>query len=256
MESLHKKNIVIGTLWTLIGQFGYLSVALISNIILARILSPYEFGQIGIVMFFIIISKVFTESGLSGAIIRKKDASAVDYSTVFIFNLILSLVLVVVLFFAAGPIANFYNDIELKDIIRVSSVVLLIYAFQIIHITKLVEQLEFKKKATYEFIAILTSSITAILLAYQGFGVWAMVIMQILTALILSLLLWLFEERPTVFMFSLSSFKKLYKFGINTTFSLLLNTFFDNIYQLILAKYFAIIQTGLSTKRKKYKKFP
>ena len=121
MEDLHKKNIIIGTLWALFGQFGYMLVALIANIILARILTPYEFGQVGIVMFFIIISKVFTESGLSGAIIRKKDATPTDYSTVFIFNLILSLVLVVVLFFAAEPIAHFYNDIELKNIIRVSN---------------------------------------------------------------------------------------------------------------------------------------
>ena len=230
MKSLHKKNIIIGTLWTLIGQFGYLSVALISNIILARILSPYEFGQIGIVMFFIIISKVFTESGLSGAIIRKKDATATDYSTVFIFNLILSVVLVIILFFAAGPIANFYNDIDLKGIIRVSSIVLIIYALQITHITKLVQQLQFRKKVTYEFIAILVSSITAIIFAYNGFGVWAMVLMQILTAFILSLLLWMFEKRPSLFVFSLSSFKKLYKFGVNTTFSLLINTVFDNIY--------------------------
>lgn len=256
MDSGHKKNIIIGTIWTLIGQFGYLSVALISNIILARILTPYEFGQIGIVMFFIIMSKVFTESGLSGAIIRKKDADAVDYSTVFIFNLILSVVLVVILFFAAGPIADFYNDIELKDIIRYSSVVLLIYAFQITHITKLVQQLEFRRKATYEFIAILISSITAILLAYKGFGVWAMVTMQILTALILTILLWLFEKRPTVFMFSLSSFRNLYRFGMNTTISSLLNTVFDNIYQLILGKYFAINQTGLFYQAKKIQEIP
>ena len=75
MEILHKKNIIIGTLWTLFGQFGYMLVGLTANIILARILTPYVFGQIGIVMFFIIIAKVFTESGLSGAIIRKKNAT-------------------------------------------------------------------------------------------------------------------------------------------------------------------------------------
>tara|TARA_R110000822_G_scaffold30143_2_gene88167 strand:+ start:2296 stop:3747 length:1452 start_codon:yes stop_codon:yes gene_type:complete len=256
MEDLHKKNIIIGTLWALFGQFGYMLVALIANIILARILTPYEFGQVGIVMFFIIISKVFTESGLSGAIIRKKDATPTDYSTVFIFNLIISLVLVVVLFFAAEPIAHFYNDIELKDIIRVSSAVLIIYAFQITHITKLVQQLQFRKKAIYEFIAILISAITAITFAYKGFGVWAIVLMQILTASILSLILWMFEEWPTVFVFSTGSFMKLYNFGINTTFSSLLNTVFDNVYQLILGKYFAINQTGLYYQAKKIHEVP
>lgn len=256
MENLHKKNIIIGTLWALFGQFGYMLVGLTANIILARILTPYVFGQIGIVMFFIIIAKVFTESGLSGAIIRKKNATATDYSTVFIFNLIISIILVVTLFFSAEPIAEFYNDIALKNIIRVTSLVLLIYAFQIIHITKLVQQLEFRKKATYEFIAILLSAITAITFAYKGFGVWAIVLMQILTATILSLLLWIFEEWPTTFVFSFKSFKKLYNFGINTTFSLLLNTVFDNVYQLILGKYFAISQTGLYYQAKKIQEVP
>lgn len=256
MIKAFKRDIISGFFWSFLGQFGYMLVGLIANIILARLLSPYEFGQVGIIMFFIVIAKVLTESGLSGALIRKNDATEEDFSTVFIFNLGVSLALMLILITFSGVIANFYGDEELKSILIATSSVLLINAFQITQNAKLVKSLKFKKKASYEFIAILTASIIGVVLAFYDAGVWAIVSMQIVTALVLTVLLWVFEGPLKKIVFSKKSFKGLYKFGVNTTLASLINTAFDNIYQLILGKYFAISQTGFFYQGKKLQEVP
>ena len=138
-------------MWSVFGQVGYLGVAFITNILLVRILGPYEFGQIGIIMFFVAIGKVLTESGLSGALVRKNDATEEDFSTVFIFNLIISFVLVAVIIVMSGYVADFYKDTSLENILIVSSMVLLIDAFRIPQNAKLVKELKFKKNSISKF---------------------------------------------------------------------------------------------------------
>lgn len=256
MSKAFKRDIVTGFFWSFLGQFGYMFIGLVANIILARLLSPYEFGQIGIIMFFIIIAKVLTESGLSGALIRKNDATEDDFSTVFIFNLVISLVLMFLLILFSGAISNFYDDEELQNILIATSSVLLINAFQITQNARLVKNLKFKRKASYEFIAIFFASILGVALAFYNAGVWAIVAMQIATAFFLTVLLWIFEGSLKKIVFSKTSFKALYRFGLNTTLASLLNTAFDNIYQLILGKYFAISQTGFFYQGKKLQEVP
>src|SRR5690606_28451166 len=180
-----KKSFITGFIWSFVGQTSYLFVALIANVILARLLTPYEFGQVGIVMFFILISKVLTESGLTGALVRKKDATEDDFSTVFIFNLAISVFLFFLLIFSAGFIADFYNNLELKNILIVLSFVLIINAFQFTQNAKIVRDMKFKKQALYAFISVIISSLIGIILAFLKYGVWALVIMQVCNALIL-----------------------------------------------------------------------
>lgn len=238
------RSLLLNTLWSFIGRFGYLTVGLITNIILARLLSPKEFGQLGIIMFFIIIGNVLTESGLSGALVRKQKVTDIDYSTIFIFNLIVSLVLMAVLIASSGFVSEFYSDSELKILLIVSSFVLLVNAFKITQSTRLIKELQFKKKAVYEFVAIFIASIITVFLAIKGAGVWALIAFQLLIAIISTLLLWFFVGPLKSYRFSTVSFKSFYKFGVNTTFASLLNTGFDNIYQLVLGKYFSIAQSG------------
>ncbi|SFF77213.1 Membrane protein involved in the export of O-antigen and teichoic acid [Salegentibacter agarivorans] len=256
MTKAFKRDIVNGFFWSFFGQFGYMFIGLVANIILARLLSPYEFGQVGIIMFFIVTAKVLTESGLSGALIRKNDATERDYSTVFIFNLGVSIALMMLLIGFSGVIADFYDDQELKNILIVTSSVILINAFQIIQNAKLVKHLKFKKKASYEFVAIFTASTIGVVLAFYNWGVWAIVIMHIVTAFLLTVLLWVFEGPVSKIIFSKTSFLNLYKFGVNTTLASLINSVFDNIYQLILGKYFAISQTGFYYQGKKIQEVP
>jgi teichuronic acid exporter len=251
-----KQTLVVGTFWTLVGQFGYLAITLIANIVLARILSPSEYGQLGIVLFFIVIASVLSESGLGGALVRNNNATDVDYSTIFIFNLVISVFLCLLLISCSGYIADFYEDQSLKKLLIASSFVLVINAFQFVQSAKLVKQMRFKQKAIYEFIAILIAATIGIILALKNFGVWSLVVMQLLTSLILTLLLWFFEGGHGAFIFNKKSFKFHYRFGLNTTLASIINAVFDNAYQIILGKYFAIAQTGLYYQAKKLQDIP
>lgn len=250
------RSLVVNTLWSFIGRFGYLTVGLLTNIVLVRLLSPNEFGQLGIIMFFIAIGNILTESGLSGALVRKKDVTETDYSTIFIFNLAISIVLVLILCILSKFIANFYKDPQLQYLLIASSAVLIINAFRIVQNTRLIRNLEFKKKATYDLIAILLASVISIILAAKGAGTWALIALQLLLSIFSTLLLWIFVGPLKSFEFSFSSFKGFYKFGMNTTLASILNTGFDNVYQLVLGKYFSIAQTGYYFQAKSLQNIP
>lgn len=250
MSSL-KRDIIKGTIWSILGQLGSLIVVLGTNIWLARMMSPTEFGQLGIVMFFIILSSVLTEGGLAGALVRKSDVTEEDYSTVFIFNFIVSATCYLVLVGFSGLIANFYNNHLLRDLLIVSGTVLIINAFQIVQNVKMVRKMEFKEKSLYRLISVVLASTIGIILAYKGLGVWALVTIQILISLFSTILLSWHGGVYIKWKFSKASFKQLYSFGVNTSLASLINTSFDNIYQLILGRYFSIVQVGLYYQAKK-----
>lgn len=256
MSNIVSKNLLKNAIWSFVGQIGYLTITLISNIILVRLLSPKEFGQLGIIMFFIIVSNVLVESGLSGALIRKPNISEFDYSTIFIFNLIVSIVLMFLLIFSSGAIADLYNDPELKNALMVSSIILLLNALRITQTTKLVKEMRFKVKSFYEIIAAFLGGGIGIIFALKGAGIWSLVVLQLSTSLFLTIQLWLFVGPLKSYEFNFDSFRQFYKFGINTTLASLLNTAFDNIYQLILGKYFSISQTGYYYQAKKLQDIP
>lgn len=251
-----KRRFVRGFLWSLIGQSGYLLVNLLSSIILARLLTPYEFGQVGIVMFFITISKVLTESGLSGALIRKQDATEEDFSTVFVFNLVISLGLMLILIIGSGAISEFYNDTAIKNVLIALSFVLIINSFQFTQNAKIIKALKFKKQALYAFCSVCIGALTGISLAYLGFGVWSLVVMQLTNAFVLTAIYRIFEGPAGRLVFKKKSFYSVYKFGLNTTVGSIINTSVDNIYNLILGKYFSIQQTGFYYQAKKLQEIP
>lgn len=251
-----EKKIKSGLIWSVVGQFGYLIVTFLTNIILARLLSPKEFGIIAIATFFIVLSKVLSESGLSGALIRKNDATEVDNSTIFIFNLVVSVILYVVLFIFSPQIEHYYDIVNLALYLKILGIVLIINSFQIIQNVRLVKKLQYKKISTYSLIAVIISSVLAIIIAVLGYGVWALILLQVFNALFLTLIYWFKEQGLTVYKFSKASFKELYGFGLYTTLSSLLNTGFDNVYQLILGKYFSLGQTGYYFQAKKLSEIP
>ncbi len=252
-----KQKLVVGFFWSFFGQAGYLLVSLVTNIILARILGPEVFGKIGIIMFFIVIAKVLSESGLGGALVRKKETSEEDYSTVFFFNLGISIILFLLIIISADSIASFYKDESLKKLLIVASSVLIINAFQIIQNVKLIRALNYKKKAKFELIAVSIASTIGIVSATKfNTGIWAVVAVQLLTAFIITVQYWLYGGLLKKWVFNIHSFKTMYKFGVNTTLASILDTAFDNIYQLILAKYFNVRQAGLYFQAKKLQEVP
>jgi len=245
-----------GVIWSVVGQFGYLGVSLLANIIIARLLSPTEFGQLGIVLFFISIAKVLTDSGLGGALVRNNKASNIDYSTIFIFNLVVSVLLCLVIILISGQISIFYDDPLLKELLIVTSFILIINAFQFVQGVKLVKNMRFKEKAMYEFIAIVISTSIGIYLVLNDYGIWSLIVMQLVTALIITILFWVFEGGHGSLKFSKKSFYFHYRFGANTTLASVLNTIFNNIYIALLGKYFSVTETGLYFQAKKLQEIP
>jgi O-antigen/teichoic acid export membrane protein len=251
-----QRQTLSGAFWSLTGQIGLMAIGLLTNIILARLLSPFQFGQMGVLMFFIILANIFTESGFGGALVRKKNISPIDYSTAFIFNLGVSVSCFLVLVLFSGKISLYYKDPALQKLLIVVGSVLLINAFNFTQQAKLVKELKFKKLAIIQLTAVVISSIVSICMAYLGFGIWALVTFQLLTPFINTSCLILFDGSLFAFAFSRAAFKEMYAFGVNTTATALIATGFDNIYSLILGRFFSINQAGFYYQAKRLQDVP
>lgn len=251
-----KRSLLINTFWSFFGKVGYLLIGLITNIILVRILGPKEFGQIGIVMFFVTIFSVLIESGMAGALVRKEKIKDIDYSTVFVFNMVVSLILMLLFVSLAVPISEFYEDPDLKNVLIVVSSVLVINALRMTQTAKLIKELQFKKKITFEIIAICISSFFSILMAINDVGIWSLVALQLITSIVLTSLQCFFVPRTYNYLFDFNVLKGLYKFGVNTTIASVINSTFDNIYQIIIARYFSIENSGFYYQAKRLQDMP
>lgn len=254
--SIQKKKILVGLLWSFVGKFTYIIIGFLANVFLARMLMPEEFGRVGIAMTFVVIANVLSESGFSGALVRKLDVKEKDFSTAFIFNLLVSILLYVVLFFSAEFISIYYKDLELENIIKISSLVVIINAFSMVQNARANIALAYKKITNITTFAIVFSSILGVFLAFKNFGVWSIVIMQLANAISLSILFWISFGSLKKIEFSRKSFRYLLGFGSNTTIALFLNRFFDSVYQLVIGRFFLMTDVGLYYQAKKIQDVP
>lgn len=251
MSSLKNKS-VDGVIWNLIEKFGVQFIQLILGIVLARILDPKDYGLIGMLTIFIAISTIFIDSGFGLAYIQKKNVTKQDASTIFYFNLIVSLLCFIILWFAAPFIANFYSENRLIDLLRVLSLILIINSFSLIQQSNLTRNVDFKKKTIISTISTLLSGLIAIIAAMNGYGVWSLVIQRLSKALIYGVGLWyLYTWRPSLD-FKLSSLKSMLSFSTWALFLGVINTVFDNIYYVVIGKYFPAAQLGFYTKAKQF----
>jgi len=251
-----KQKTISGITWSFIDNFSNLGIQFIIGIILARLLSPKEFGLIGMITVFMVISQAFIDSGFSNSIIRKKDCTQIDYSTVFYFNLFIGVIFYFLLFFLAIPISIFYNEPELINIIRIVGVGLIISSITIIQSTVLVKKVDFKLQTKISLVSSALSGIIGISMAYSGFGVWSLVWKSITAAIFSSVLLWLWNRwRPTL-RFNFNIFKEHFKFGYKLLLSGLINTLQQNIFYLIIGKYFSAVELGYYTRAQQFSSLP
>ena len=190
MDELRKKT-VTGSFWALFERFGYLGIQFISNIVLARLLMPSDFGTIGVLTIFTSLSSVLIDSGLSSALIQKKTINEEDKSTVFFTNLSISIIVYVVIYFFAPVIAGYFSNPDIKNLLRAIELMVVIDAFAAIQSTTLGREMDFKTLSIYKIISIIIAVIVSIGLAYAGMGVWALVIQYLLFSLCRALLLWI-----------------------------------------------------------------
>ena len=247
MSTLKDKT-VRGVRWSLIDNVASSGISFLVGIVLARILSPAEFGILGMIAVFIAISNSIVDSGFSSALIRKTDANDLDYNTVFYFNLLIGIILYAVLFFCAPAISSFFHEPVLIPVTRVIGTVLIINAFSIIQRTLLEKRVNFKTQAKISLIASVVSGILGIGMAMKGFGVWSLVGQQVSKQLLNSIFLWIYNSWRPAREFSRQSFKELFGFGSKLMISSLINTMYKNLYYVIIGKFYSAAQLGQFTR--------
>lgn len=250
MSSL-KKQALHGAFWSFTERFGQQGVQFFISIILARLLEPEDFGVLGMIMIFSALAQSVVDSGFGMALIHKQDADHTDESTVFWFNLLAGLVMAGTLFFAAPWIAGFYNVPLLKPITQVFSLNLIINSFGIVQNSLLIKELAFKKRMKPILASVFISGLVGIFMAFHGFGIWSLVVQGLVMNGVKTLGLWVVHPWRPAFVFSGESFRTLWKFGSNLLFSGLLNTFFDNIYLVIIGRLYSAADLGFYQRGKR-----
>lgn len=246
-----KEKALSAVAWNAIQRYGALLVSFVTNIVLARILSPDDFGLIGLLTVFIAVASSVTESGFNSALIQQKEVTQKDYSTVFYWNLIMSLIMVATLYFAAPFIARYFGRPLLKDILRLESVILVINSLCIVQTTRLMKFLQFKVLAIRTLVATVVASIVGITLAYFGFGVWALVWQGIVNSFVGAVLLWNVTNWRPMLQYSWESFKRMFRFGLFIFISSICNTLYINVQSFIIGRNFSISNLGYYSQAKK-----
>lgn len=226
-------------IWRFMERCGAQGVTFLVSVVLARILTPEDFGQIALITVFTTIMQVFVDSGLGTALIQKKDADDLDFSSVFYFNLVVCFVLYVIMFMAAPIIANFYSDASLTSIIRVISLTIVISGVKGIQQSYVSRNMLFKRFFYSTLGGTVASAFFGIGLAYAGFGVWAIVAQQLSNTAIDTLILWMTVKWRPKKIFSWERLKGLLSFGWKMLASALLDTVYGNIRSLIIGKMYS-----------------
>ena len=242
------KKAVSGLGWTFTQQFSNQFISFVVSIILARFLGPAEFGLIGMLGIFIAIGNTLMDSGLTSSLIRTPDADQRDYSTVFMINIIGSVIFYLILYFAAPLIASFYKHDILTALIRVYALTFIIQAFVGVQSTRLTKKLNFKTQLLIQIPSLLGGGILGITLAKLGYGAWSLVWMSLFQSLISTILHWIYAGWRPSFILDKKLFKYHYGFGYKVAISSLVQTFYTNIYALIIGRYFSAVQVGLYTR--------
>ena len=255
MSNLKQKT-VSGLFWSFIDNFSKLGLTFVIGIILARLLTPYDFGLIGMTTIFIALSKSLMDSGFTQALIRKKDCTQADYSTVFFFNLLVGFTLYFVLFFCAPIISRFFEEPKLILIIRVIGIGIIVNAFTLVQRARLIKEINFKLQTKISVIASLFSGIIGITMAYRGYGIWSLVFQTLSSFFFTSFLLWIWNKWKPSFVFSKNSFNEMFSFGYKLLISGLIDTAYRNIYLLIIGKYFSTADLGFYTRADQFNNLP
>ena len=251
-----KQKAIGGLAWTLGQQFSVQILTFIVSVILARQLSPAEFGLFGMISILISLGSTLMDSGLTSSIIRTPNAGQKDYSTVFVLNLSSSLVIYGIVFVTAPYVASFYNQPILTDIIRVFCVSFIFNAFKGVQSAKLTKEMNFKTQMMIQIPSVLISGILGIFLAYNGFGVWSLVWMYLLQSLLSSLQYWLYSGWTPDFKFDTQCFKYHFNFGYKMMLSSVITTLYNNLYIIIIVKYFSATQLGYYTRALSLRQLP
>ena len=252
------KQIVIKSMvWNGIGKIVSQIIQFVLNVVLARLLLPEDFGLIGMLSIFMSLSQILVQSGFSHAFIQKKERRSLDFSTVFIFDISISIILYFVLFLSAPIIANFFNQPLLIFLVRIYCLTIIINSIGLVFTARLHIEMNFRYNEIASISSMVVSGIIGITFAYLGYGVYALVIQTITRSIINLMVLVLLSKWFPGLKFSFSVFKGLYKFGVNILIVKLIGNFFnDNIYKVMIGRTFSASALGHFTYASKFAELP
>lgn len=239
MSQRDNETVVSNFIWRFAERSGAQLVTFVVSIVLARLLMPEDYGTIALVTVFTSIMQVFVDSGLSTALIQKKDADDLDFSSVFYFNFVVCIILYLVMFFTAPLIASFYNMSELTLVVRVISLTIVISGVKGVQQSYVSRNMLFKRFFYATLCGTIFSAFLGIAMAYAGFGVWAIVAQQLSNTAIDTLILWITVKWRPKRMFSWNRLKGLLGFGWKMLCSALLDTVYNNLISLLIGKVYS-----------------
>lgn len=247
-----KQKTKVGIVWNIIEKIAVQGIGFVLNIILARLLTPSDYGIVGMLTIFLTFSNVFIDSGFSRALIQKQNRNENDYSTVLIFNIIISIIIYIILFFASPAIAQFYKTPELLQLQRVFFLVIILNSLTVVQNAQLQINVDFKHIAIINSFSVIISGIIAIIAAYNGLGPFALVIQTLSKALISAIMFWIIGKWVPKTGFSKKSFKNLFGFGSKLLVSGLLSTTITNVYNLVIGKVYNPASLGYYTRAQQF----
>lgn len=254
-ESLKKKTLK-GTLWSAAERFSYQSVGFLVMIIMARILSPDDYGLIAELTVFIAVSQSLVDSGFSQALIRKLDRTETDNSTAFYFNIVVGLLLYLLLFICAPLIADFYEEPILTPLMRVIGLSLPLNSLVVVQRALFTIDIDFKTQAKATVTGAVVSGIIGIYMSYAGYGVWAIAGYQVSNLCVATLMFWILSKWRPSWTYSWKSFRELFSFGSKIAISGVLETLYHNIYLIVIGKTFRTADLGYYTRAAQFGDFP
>lgn len=243
MNSLSDR-IVSGVFWSSLQKIGAKGITFLVTIFLARLLTPKDFGLIGMLTIFIQISQTIVQGGFKQALIQKKEVDEEDYSSVFYINLVVGLLFYLLLFALAPYIAAFYDQPILTSLTRILSIIFVVNAFSFIQESRLIKKMQFKTLMLIHIPSTIIGGVISVAMAFLGFGVWSIVVMQLARALVYAIQIWIYSKwRPLLF-FNMAKAKLLFSFGSKLLLSQIVTTIYNNIYSILIGKFYPVQSVG------------
>ena len=256
MEESLKNKTVKGIVWSSIERFSVQGIQFLVMIVMARLLTPKDYGLVGMVAIFIAVAQSLVDSGFSQALIRKQNRTETDNSTVFYFNIVVGILLYLVLFAIAPLVADFYDSPELTALMRVICLSVVFNSFVVVQRALLTVNIDFKTQAKASLTAAVVSGVIGIGMAYSGFSYWSIVAQQLVNLGLNTLLLWIFTRWRPRWIYSWGSFRELFTFGSKLMVSGLLDVVYRNMYLLVIGKVFTASSLGYYTRAQQFAEFP
>lgn len=256
MSSSLKRQAVSGVTWTSIERFTQQVIQFVIGIAIARVLAPSDYGVVGMTAIFFSVAATFVDSGFGSALIQMKDRDEVDFSTCFYFNAVVGVLLYAVLWFVSPAIADFYRTPILCDVTRVLGLTLLVNSLTISQTAKMTAEMRFKEMAVISIVTQLATGAIGLYLAYDGWGVWSLVLQQLGSSVTRLLTMELFLRWRPKLVFSVVSFRHLFSYGSKILCSSLINTIYDNLYTLVIGRTFSAKDVGFYNRGNQFAVLP